>query len=275
MRRSNYLILLLSTLTILAGCSRQLEIGLTEKDAQEIVVALRRNGIEATATMDLTDKKSDSNWQVSVKGGGEKMVAAWNILRENGLPRDKVKGLEEVFANSGMIPTAAEEKARLLTGLKGELTRMLNSVPGVVDSHVQVVLPDNSPLLDENQRVPATASVLVRYRGTTPPLKEDEIKRLVARGIEGLKPEGVAVVLKQGELKALPPQMYGPLELSEWFLFGALCLSGITGTGAIALMAISKKRSIRIKQLENQLADVSALKPGKAGAIADENYERR
>jgi type III secretion protein J len=107
-------------LLILTACSRQLENGLTEKDAQEIVVVLRQHGIEAETQLDAADKKG-STWDVTVKGGSDKLVEAWNVLRENGLPRDKQSGLEDVYANAGMIPTASEEKARLLVGLSGEL----------------------------------------------------------------------------------------------------------------------------------------------------------
>jgi type III secretion protein J len=86
-------------LLLLAGCSRQLENGLTEKDAQEIVVTLRQHGIDAETTLNAADKKG-STWDVTVKGGSDKVVQAWNVLRENGLPRDKESGMEEVFANS-------------------------------------------------------------------------------------------------------------------------------------------------------------------------------
>src|SRR5206468_11643220 len=130
---------------------------------------------------------------VTTKGKRENAVRGWRILQENGLPRQKVKGLEEVFSTTGMIPTASEEKARLLMAFSGELSRTLKSIQGIVDARVQVVLPENSPLLQADQRNPTTASVLVRYRGTQPPLTEEEVKKLVARGVEGLQPDNVGV----------------------------------------------------------------------------------
>jgi type III secretion protein J len=93
-----------------------------------------------------------------------------------------------------MIPTATEEKARLLVGVSGEINSTLKSVAGVVDARVLVVLPDSSPLLDKSERVPPTASVLIKYRGSQMPLSEDDVKKLVARAVEGLQPENVAVV---------------------------------------------------------------------------------
>src|SRR5580698_10944238 len=106
--------LLMAFLLSVAACTRQLETGLTENDAQQIVVLLRENGINATTELDPSQKKDAAAWLVNVRGQSDTVVRAWKILNENGLPREKVKGLDDVFANSGMIPTAGEEKARLL-----------------------------------------------------------------------------------------------------------------------------------------------------------------
>ena len=177
---------------LLAGCARQLETDLTENDAQQIVVLLRENGINATTELDPNQKKGSPAWMVNVRGQSDTVVRAWKILSENGLPREKVKGLDDVFANSGMIPTAAEEKARLLSGIDGELTRTLHSLPGVVDARVQVVLPDNSPLVDRSQQPPPTASALIQFHGDELPLKEAEVKDLMAKSVPGLTPTNAA-----------------------------------------------------------------------------------
>src|SRR5215475_2620110 len=137
----------------LTGCmSHEVASGLGEQDAQEIVVVLKENGLNATVVRSATtDRSAGPSWTVTVRGGSQNTVLAWRVLEESGLPRQKVKGLEEVFSSTGMIPTASEEKARLLMALSGELSRTLRSVQGVVDARVQVVLPDNSPLLQSDQ----------------------------------------------------------------------------------------------------------------------------
>ena len=63
------------------------------------------------------DRDAAPAWTVKVKGGSRNVLVAWQVLQDNGLPRQKVKGLEEVFASKGMIPTASEEKARMLKWL--------------------------------------------------------------------------------------------------------------------------------------------------------------
>lgn len=241
-----------------AGCSRQLEAGLTEDDAQQIVVVLRENGINATAELDPTQKKDAAAWLVDVRGQSDTVVTAWKILSENGLPRKKVKGLDDVFANAGMIPTAGEEKARLLSGLNGELTRTLDSLPGVVDARVQVVLPDNTPLLDKNEQSPPTASALIQFRGDQPPLKEAEVKSLMAKSIEGLTPENVAVVYKRVEINSIPKQALGPLSVNAWLEVVALGLAGAAGIASLLVLSLSQQRKFKIKALEKQLANAKA-----------------
>jgi type III secretion protein J len=256
MKKAVYLLsgTLLAVLS-LCGCSRQLESGLREQDAHQVVVVLRENGIAAETVREVGQKKDASSWQVNVRGQSETVIKAWKILRENGLPREKVKGLDDVFANSGIIPTAAEERARLLSGLSGEVTRTLDSLPGVVDARVQLVLPDNNPLLDRNQQAQPTAAVLLQYRGEQPPLKEIEVKTLVARAVEGLSPDGVAVVMKKIENRVIPAQYFGPLPVDDWFSAIALSLSGVAGVGSLGLLFLGKRRKLKIAQLEKELAE--------------------
>ena len=156
-----------------------------------------------------------------------------------------------------MIPTAAEEKARMVVGLAGELTRTLRSLPGVVDARVHVVLPDTSSLIDEKGKAATTTSVLVRYRGDRPPLTDDEIRGLVAKGVEGLAAENVDVVQKKTNEKPLPPEMVGPLPTQQWTTIAALALAAITSAGALTTLAVSKRRAFRIRLLERQLAQLS------------------
>jgi type III secretion protein J len=249
----------LSPFLLLVGCgSPPLQTGLSEHAAQEIAVTLRENGIPATLRMASTGQKGGETWQVEVSGGSEQQIAAWKILGEHGLPRQKVMGLDEVFASGGMIPTAGEEKARLLTGLSGELTRTLELIPGVAHARVHIVLPDNNPLLDKAQQTPATASVFVQYEGDRPPLKEEEIRVLVARGIEGLAPENVGVVLKQFKPGAIPPRQLGPLVVSQWIGLAGLVLSGFSGVCAFALVGLSRFRKHQIDSLERRIAAKSA-----------------
>jgi type III secretory pathway lipoprotein EscJ len=168
-----------------------------------------------------------------------------------------------------MIPTASQEKARLLSGLNGEITRALDSLPDVGDARVQVVLPENTPLLDKSQQAQPTASVLLQYRSAAPPLSELEIQNLVAKSVEGLTPNNVAVIFKRVAVQPIPTEVLGPLSLSEWMEIGAVGLAIMAAITSLLVISVSTVRKRKIKSLEKQLEEMkgSAAKPKQIAAV--------
>jgi len=141
-----------------------------------------------------------------------------------------------------------------LMALSGELSRTLKTVQGVVDARVQIVLPENSPLLDKSQWSPTTASVLIRYRGGSLPLSEDEVKKLVARGIEGLQADNVAVVFKR-TAAVNPPQRSVAWYLGDQqVVIAALALMILASIASLFLVLQNKRNRATIEQLRAQLA---------------------
>lgn len=236
----------LLTLVPLAGCLKhELSSGLTEKESQEMIVVLKESGLDAMRVLTAKEREAPS-WAVYVRGGDQNLVLAWRVLQENGLPRDKVKGLDEAFANQGMIPTGSEERARMLIGLSGEISRTLRSMAGVADARVHVVLPDNSPLIDRAQWAPPSAAVLLKFRGSKSPLSEDEVKKLVSKGVEGLKPEEIAVVMKRVEPNQQVSRDVQWYAGNQELTVVALALLLLTAIAALSLLG-------RVKQLRWQL----------------------
>jgi len=248
-------IALVAALLSLCGClSRDLQSGLTEHEAQEIVVLLKQSGLEAYPVRETSsDQDAGPTWTVKVKGGGQNLLHAWQVMQENGLPRQKVKGLEEVFSSKGMIPTASEEKARMLLAISGELTRTIKSVGGVVDARVQVVMPENSPLLDKAQWNPPTASVLIKHQGSAAPLTEDEVRKLVARAVEGLQPENVGVVYKRISASPSPNRDIGWYLSDAYVVAGSLALAALMSLGSLALVFRGHRQKAKIASLQKEL----------------------
>ena len=246
---------LLALVLALSGCARrEVASGLGEQDAQEIVVVLKENGLDAAIVRsDGADRNAAPSWTVTVRGGAQNTVLAWRALHENGLPRQKVKGLEEVFSSTGMIPTASEEKARMLMALSGELSRTLKSVQGVADARVQVVLPDSSPLLDRSQWSPPTSSVLIKYRGSQVPLTLDEVRSLVARGIEGLQADNVAVVFKRTEPFRTAPKNVTWYLSDQFVVAAALALMALASMGAVVMILRVRRLRSTSHGLESQI----------------------
>lgn len=237
---------MLLLVVLLTGCLKHpLSSGLTERDAQEMIVVLKENGLDATREV-VAAERGAPTWTVFVRGGDQNVIRAWRILQENGMPRDPEKGLDQVFSNPGMIPSAGEERAKLLVGLSGEISRTLRSISGVADARVHVVLPENSPLLDKAQWVPPSASVFIKYRGNQPPLAEEAVKNLVAKGVEGLKAEEISVVMQKVRRPEDPAAWQAWSPGNQEFLAASVVLLILCGAVAMALLA-------RIKHLKYQL----------------------
>ena len=249
---------LLSLALLLTGCMhKQLQTGLTELEAQEIIVLLKDNGLDAVREQ-MSGDSEIPRWAVYIRGGDQDHFTAMKILQEHGLPRERDKGLEEVFSKSGLIPTAGEEKARLIVGLSGEMARTLKSVAGVVDARVHVVLPENSPLVEKSQWSLTTASVLLKYQGDQVPLREDEIRNLVARGVEGLQPENVAVIFKKTESQPMPRRTLRWYLGSQGVVLAALGLLVLSTVGSLLLLVRGRQQRSKIQSLTRQIQSLTS-----------------
>jgi type III secretion protein J len=200
----------------LAACSQPINQGLSEEQANEILVVLERNGIQATKAVE----EGGETVAFTINVPKRDAARAMQILRENDLPQQQAKGFNEVFAKTSLIPTAMEEKAMYLQAVCGELAKTIEAIIGVVDARVHVVLPETDVLKQELQG-PTTpkAAVLIKYkvrRSGEMPYKPDDIRQLVANSIEALKPGDVTVVSSQVFGDQQPNLIYvGPLKMTE------------------------------------------------------------
>ena len=241
---------ILAVLWVLAltGCLKhELSTGLTEREAQEMIVILKENGLDASRALVQRDREQPS-WTVMVRGGDQNLVLAWRVLQENGLPRQRVRGLNEVFSKEGMIPTATEERAKYLVGLSGEVSETLRAITGVVDARVNLVIPENSPLLEKANWKQATASVLLKYRTEKPPLNEDSIKSLVSRAVEGLSDDNITVVMQRITPSVQPQRDAQWYAASQEVTIAALALLGLMTIFALLLLGRVKQLQLVLKQ---------------------------
>lgn len=198
----------------LAGCSQQLYGALDEHAANEVVGALRAEGVRASK-----ERGNDAQWRVAVPG--DDFARAVQILKRRNLPSREFEGLGRVFRKESLVSTPTEERARLIFALSQELERTLTELDGVIVARVHPVIPPQDPL---NMRPKAaSASVFVKHRaGADLAERESMIRALVANGIEGLTYDNVRVLLvaaetrpSQDELpavsRAVPPLFWGVL----------------------------------------------------------------
>ena len=184
---------------ILCACSEttNLQAGLNDADANEIISVLHRHGIKA--------QKRITKEGVTLTVDVGDISRATEAMHDAGLPRKARSDLGQVFKKEGMISTPLEERVRYIHGLSQELEYTLQQFDNVVSARVHVVLPERIAPGEPIQ--PSSAAVFVKYR---PPFDEDtatpRIRSLVASSIPGLSGEEgyskVSVVLAPSEATA-------------------------------------------------------------------------
>jgi type III secretion system YscJ/HrcJ family lipoprotein len=190
--RLGALLLLLAT----AACGVETVVhNLDEKEANQIVELLAEDGI--SASKGLIDTGRSITYTISVPSGSR--LTAIKTLNRNEMPRRRDTGYIDVFKDSGLIPTAAEERAKGLAAIEGEIEKQLKLVDGILDVQVNLVLPEETALRTaQDVRSPTTASVTIKYlpgSGGTKPLSEPQVQAVVAAGVERLTPDNVVVVM--------------------------------------------------------------------------------
>lgn len=179
--------LLLALTLLLTGCGDEvLYDDLTQREANQLITALRQSGIGAERT-------SAGEGVFAVTVDPLDFSEAVRLLEQRGLPRRRFETVADVFAADGLMSTPLEERARLAYALSEELSRSLSAIDGVLDAYVHLTLPEDRPLAEEN--LPAKASVLLTH---APELSIDAIlpdmKLLVAKGVPELSYRNVSVV---------------------------------------------------------------------------------
>ena len=181
----------------LAACSQQLFGALDEGAANQVVSALRNEGIMADKT-----KASDALWKVTVPD--DEFARAVQVLKRRNLPPQPFDGLGKVFKKDSLVSTPTEERARLVHAMSQELERSLMEMDGVLVARVHPVIPPHDPL--NTRKIGTSASVFVKYRpGSDIAGREAMIRALVSSGVEGLNYDDVRVLLVAAEPQSVVP----------------------------------------------------------------------
>jgi type III secretion protein J len=181
----------------LVGCSQQLFGALDESSANQVVGALRSEGIQAQKS-----RAGDETWRVNVPD--DEFARSVQVLKRRNLPPQQFDGLGAVFKKESLVSTPTEERARLIHAMSRELERTLSEIDGVIVARVHPVIPPHDPL--NPKKVASSAAVLVKYRpGAEIAGREALVRSLVAAGIEGLAYDDVRVHLLPAEAQAAEP----------------------------------------------------------------------
>lgn len=182
---------LLLVFACVAGCDARLASDLTEAQANELIVALHASGIAAEKDLE-KGARGEARYEVDVPEG--EVGRALSVLASADLPRRDETGIDEAFAEGGLVPTATEERARLVAAIGGELARTIERIDGVVDARVHVALPEPREILLDETPPSSRASVLVKHRIDHAPPDVESIRAIVAGAVPSMDPASVAVL---------------------------------------------------------------------------------
>lgn len=198
---------------VLAGCGQEELVRVdTEKQANEILVELAAHQI-TDARKQPKAKQRATVWLLTVPKAD--LLRAREVLVQLDLPRKPKGGYERMLATTGLIPTKTDERARLMYAMSGELERTFEVYESVVQARVHVVIPEAEPMSGQNTKNPApTAMVLIQHvdhknaTGSSVVPTEDQVRQMVAKSVEGLAPDHVAVsytMARRRKLSESPP----------------------------------------------------------------------
>lgn len=187
---------------LLTGCTSQSTIvhNVDDSEANEIIVYLSSKGIQVSKSASSTGSSPGGTATVSMyditvpQAQATEAMALLNIV---GLPRPKTPSLLDIFSNSGLVPSAMQEKIRYQQGLEDEIANTIRQIDGVLDAQVIISFPQTNPLHPEQTLGKTTASVFVKNNGVLddPNLNlVSKIKRLVASAVPGLSYDNVTVI---------------------------------------------------------------------------------
>lgn len=186
--RFSYLICCISILSCCGNGKVAILQGLTQNAANQVIVKLGSNNIEASRLL-------EKGGTYSVMIDSNNRVAALTLLEQNGLPEKPVVTLGDEFQKDGFISSPLEEQARFIYALEAQITDMISLIDGVSNVSVQITLPPPSDNMLQAENIKSAASVLIKFRpGYHLEVYTTRIKQLVANAVPGLTPDHVEVL---------------------------------------------------------------------------------
>jgi len=171
----------------LTGCSAVVRSGLSEHEADALLLALDDNAIAAGK------ERARGNGGYEVQVARAELTRALRIARDTGALQAQQPAFADLYAEPALVPTPAEEHARRAAATAGELARSLEALPGVLHARVHLTPPQPRAALDAPHGA-FRASLLVQRRAGAPVIDEGALRALLAGAVAPLPAENVSIV---------------------------------------------------------------------------------
>jgi len=140
------------------------------------------------------NRSKDADGMYAILVEKTQIGAAVLLLQNEGLPRKKFANLGEIFADTGIVGTPFEERARFMHALNQELAMTISSIDGVREARVHVVLPE-SARFDREGKVATAAVAIYHHNDFDAQAIVPTVKTMMAHSVPELNYEEVAVSL--------------------------------------------------------------------------------
>lgn len=187
------ILILLLCCTFFSGCNE--EVISTSKDineANEMIVALKESGIDATRTV--SGEEGKQVFAVNVSDGIFSTGAvreAMRILDDNCLPYSPPPPISE---GSMGVPSATVESEKRKRQAQIDLEQLFRHYKGVTCAKAILVYPEKS--IDSLKPYSSSASIKISYKQQNPELTKEAVQFQTARAVEKLDPANVDVRLE-------------------------------------------------------------------------------
>lgn len=233
---------LVATAVLAAACSTPLRSGLSEHEADRLLVLLSNASIAASKELDPATRR----YRIEVST--LEVDSALRALEAGGALEPSEQSADELLGKASLVPTPAEERARHRLALEAELSATLERIDSVIDARVHLSLPRASAL--DEKPPPASAAVLLRRKHGSTALDEQAARALIAAAVTGLEPPRVSVVQVEAAAPATSAGLarVGPFSVARasapWLraaLFVALGLNAVLALLVIATLARARR----------------------------------
>jgi type III secretion protein J len=261
LRRCLPLLWLLGT----TACRERIQHGLDERQANELQTVLVERGLDARKVPEAGKKPT---WSIEVEE--EQASDAVRILAELGLPRPVTEAGCDVFGGGGLIRSPVEEQLCRGQVLERGLEKTLQGVEGVLIARVHLMVPP--PPRPGQPSIPAKASAMVRTapgQAARVRQSQDQLKALIAGGVEGLSPEAVSLLVDEAVTRV---EVTAPVNSPLLRLRILLAVMGVVLTGlAVALVFVS----MRLRHSQAEAVTLPAAPPVPARPVVAANAARK